>query len=260
MQCLQEWVDSVPEPLRMKRCDGITPFSTDGAYPLIEQFAPIWLQRQRLLLELSYHQLTVNLYRPFISFTSPPPSGSIVEAIVMQCAKHAIMLSRITQHMMAETSLLDGWHEAYYCQWNSAMTLIGFVMAYPDATLVSEARSAINLALSVFDNYGAKFTVARNAAKIVRDLCEKIDFLLKHNQPGNETLSYAKTNSMECSSDLPLRFLVNQLSGSRPMFGNIHSEEEIDVSAFDFNVAMDIDFWNDLNTLWPAMDRLPQLP
>jgi hypothetical protein len=48
------------------------------------------------------------------------------------------------------------------------MTLVGFIMAYPDAILVSEARSTVNLALSVFDNFGAKFTVARNAAK----LCE----------------------------------------------------------------------------------------
>jgi hypothetical protein len=118
MQCLQGWVDSVPEPLRMKRRDGGTPFSTDGTYPMTEQFAPIWLQRQRLLLELSYHHLSVNLYRPLISFTFLPPPGSILEVIVMQCAKHAMMLSKITQHMMAETSLLDGWHEAYYCQWN----------------------------------------------------------------------------------------------------------------------------------------------
>jgi hypothetical protein len=110
------------------------------------------------------------------------------------------MLSKITQRMMAETSLLDGWHEAYYCQWNSAMTLLGFVMAYPDATLVAEARSAIDLALSVFDNFGAKF-IARNAAKIVRDLCEKIDSLLKYKQLRNQTLSYAKANFMECSSD-----------------------------------------------------------
>ena len=254
MQCLQGWVDSVPESLRMKRRDGGTPFSTDGTYPLIEQFAPIWLQRQRLLLELSYHHLSVNLYQPSISFTSLRPSGSMVEAIVMQCAKHAIMLSKITQHMMAETSLLDGWHEAYYCQWNSAMTLIGFVMAYPDATLVAEARSAIDLALSVFDNFGTNFTVARNAAKIVRDLCKKIDSLLKHNQLRNETLSYAKTNVVECCSDLPYNFLVSQLSSSSPMFKSINPEEEIHVSELDFNVATDIDFWNDLNALWPDID------
>jgi hypothetical protein len=156
--------------------------------------------------------------------------------------------------MMAETSLLDGWHEAYYCQWNSAMTLIGFVMAYPDATLVVEARSAIDLTLSVFDNFGTNSTVARNAAKIVRDLCKKIDSLLKPNQLKNETLSYAKTNVVECCSDLTYNFLVSQLSSSSPMFKSINPEEEIHVSELDFNLAMDIDFWNDLNTLWPDIN------
>jgi hypothetical protein len=134
------------------------------------------------------------------------------------------------------------------------MTLIGFVLAYPDASLAAKARSAIDLALLVFDNFGAKFTVARNAAKIVRDLCKKIDSPLKHNQLKDETLSHAKTHFMECSSDLQRDFPIGQLSSSSPMFENINSEEEIDVSEFNFNMAMDIDFWNDLNSLWPNMD------
>jgi hypothetical protein len=41
------------------------------------------------------------------------------------------------------------------------------------------------------------------------------------------------------------------------MFESLNNPEEaIDVSAFDFNVAMDIDFWNDLNALWPNIDCL----
>jgi hypothetical protein len=238
----------------MKRCDDGMPFSTDGTYPQVEQFAPLWLQRQRLLLELSYHHLSVNLYRPLISFTSLPPPGSTVEEILMQCAKHAIMLSKITQHMMAETSLLDGWHEAYYCQWNSAMTLIGLIVAYPTTSFVGEARSAIDLALLVFDNFGAKFTVARNAAKIVRDLCKKIDSVVKHDRLKDKTLSYVKTNLTECSSDLPQDFLTGQLYCSNPMFESIDPAEEIEVSEFDFNMAVDIDFWNDLNALWPNIN------
>jgi hypothetical protein len=156
--------------------------------------------------------------------------------------------------MMAETSLLDGWHEAYHCQWNSVMTLIGFIVAYPNTSFVGEARSAIHLALLVFDNFGAKFTVARNAAKIVRELCKKIDPVVKHDRLKNKTLSYIKTDLMECSSDLPQDFLAGQLYCSNPMFESIDPAEEIDVSEFDFNVAVDIDFWNDLNALWPDIN------
>ncbi|PCG88486.1 Hypothetical protein PENO1_110000 [Penicillium occitanis (nom. inval.)] len=155
--------------------------------------------------------------------------------------------------MMAETSLLDGWHEAYYCQWNSAMTLIGLIVAYPNNSFVGEARSAIDLALLVFDNFGAKFTVARNAAKIVRDLCKKIDPVVKHDWLNDKTSSYVKTNLTECSSNLPQDLPTDQVYCSNPMFES-DPAEEIEVSEFDFNMAVDIDFWNDLNALWPNIN------
>ncbi|PCG91472.1 Transcription factor [Penicillium occitanis (nom. inval.)] len=258
-QRLQRWVDSVPEPLKSKRRKNGTPFSTDGTCPSIEQFAPVWLQRQRLLLELTYHHLSVNLYRPIISFTSRLPPGGLVEEMALRCANHAIMLSKITQQVLAETTILDGWHEAYYCQWNSTMTLIGFVMVYPHTSLAIEARAAIDLALSVFDNFGAKFAIARNAAKIVRDLCEKIDTLRKTNQHQHASTNDFTADLMEATRDLPQDILVDQPFVSNPMFENIYPQEQIDASDFNFfDMAVDIDFWNDLDTLWPENDALSQ--
>ncbi|EEA18743.1 conserved hypothetical protein [Talaromyces marneffei ATCC 18224] len=259
-QRLQQWVDSVPEPLRSKRSNNGTPFSTDGTSPSIEQFAPMWLQRQRLLLELTYHHLCVNLYRPIISFTSRLPPGGVVEEMALRCASHAIMLSKITQQVLAETSILDGWHDAYYCQWNSTMTLIGFVMVYPHTSLAAEARAAIDLALNVFDNFGAKFAIARNAANIVRDLCEKIDSLAKANQVQHVATNEFTTELVEATtSELLQEVLPSQVFVSNPMFENIYPHEQIDVPDFNFfDMAVDVDFWNDLDTLWPETDAVSQ--
>uniref|UniRef100_A0A093VRY3 Putative transcriptional regulatory protein n=1 Tax=Talaromyces marneffei PM1 TaxID=1077442 RepID=A0A093VRY3_TALMA len=253
-------VDSVPEPLRSKRSNNGTPFSTDGTSPSIEQFAPMWLQRQRLLLELTYHHLCVNLYRPIISFTSRLPPGGVVEEMALRCASHAIMLSKITQQVLAETSILDGWHDAYYCQWNSTMTLIGFVMVYPHTSLAAEARAAIDLALNVFDNFGAKFAIARNAANIVRDLCEKIDSLAKANQVQHVATNEFTTELVEATtSELLQEVLPSQVFVSNPMFENIYPHEQIDVPDFNFfDMAVDVDFWNDLDTLWPETDAVSQ--
>lgn len=251
-QRLQQWVNSVPEPLKSKRCNNGTPFSTDGTSISFEQFAPVWLQRQRLLLELTYHHLSVNFYRPIISFVTRLPPGSLVEEMALRCANHAIMLSKITQQVLAETSILDGWHEAYYCQWNSAMTLIGFVIVYPHTSLATEARVAIDLALSVFDNFGAKFAIARNASRIVRDLCEKIDTLARTNQLQHVSTNDFMTDLMEATSDPSHDMLIDQSFVSNPMFENIYPHEQIEVSDFNFfDMAVDIDFWNDLDTLWP---------
>jgi hypothetical protein len=256
IQILQEWTDSLPEALKLKRQNNGNPLSTDGTRLLIEQFAPLWLQRQRVLLEHSYHHLSINLYRPLISFSSKPSPGSRAEEIAMRCASHAIMLSKITQQVLADTSILDGWHEAFHCQWNAAMTLIGFLMVYPDATLTIEARNAIDLAVAVFDNFGAKFAVAANAAKIMRDLCTKVDFLAKHNQSQRDSLNGLQTISMDGSIPQDLSFVSSPSSTLRDWSSYANEPTAPDLSLFD--MAVDVDFWNNLDALWPGADNLSQ--
>ena len=256
IQILQEWSDSLPEALKLKRQNNGNPLSTDGTRLLIEQFAPLWLQRQRVLLEHSYHHLSINLYRPLISFSSKPSPGSRAEEIAMRCASHAIMLSKITQQVLADTSILDGWHEAFHCQWNAAMTLIGFLMVYPDASLTIEARNAIDLAVAVFDNFGAKFAVAANAAKIMRDLCTKVDFLAKHNQSQRDSLNGLQTISMDGSIPQDLSFDSSPSSTLRDWSSYANEPTAPDLSLFD--MAVDVDFWNNLDALWPEADNLSQ--
>lgn len=168
----------------------------------------------------------------------------------MRCASHAIMLSKITQQVLVETSILDGWHEAFHCQWNAAMTLIGFVMVYPDALLAIEARSAIDLAVDVFDNFGTKFSVAANAATITRDLCAKVDFLAKHNQSQRDPLNGDQTISMDDSMGISQGLSFDTSSSS---YTNVLAP---DLSLFD--MAVDVDFWNNLDALWPEADNLFQ--
>lgn len=247
IQILEGWSNTVPESLRLKRQNNGRPLSTDGTRLVFEQFAPLWLQQQRVLLEHSYHHLSINLYRPLISFSSKPSPGSRAEEIAMRCASHAIMLSKITQQVLVETSILDGWHEAFHCQWNAAMTLIGFVIVYTDALLATEARNAVGLAVDVFDNFGAKFSVAANAAKIMRDLCAKVDFLAKHSRSQRDPLNDVQTISMDDSMSIPQGLSFDASSSS---YTNVLAP---DLSLFD--MAVDVDFWNNLDALWPEADN-----
>ncbi|KAL2826872.1 putative Zn(II)2Cys6 transcription factor [Aspergillus cavernicola] len=263
IQALHEWTDNVPSALKLKRQNNGTSLSTDGTRLSIEQFAPLWLQRQRVLLELTYHHLSVNLYRPLISFSAKPPPGSRAEAVAIRCASHAIMLSCITQQVLAESSILDGWHEAFHYQWNAAMTLVAFVVVYPHASLTAQARSAIDLAVTVFDNFGAKFAVAANAAKIVRDLCVKVDLLAKYSQESQSQYDHSQglegipmDDSLNVSQGFDFDNNNNISSIGTPGDGNFDSVQnlmtapELDL----FDMAVDLDFWNSLDTLWPERD------
>jgi hypothetical protein len=245
-QRFHQWVDGVPESLKLKRQNNGQPLSTDLTSILLEPFTPPWLQRQRLLLEHTYHHLSVNLYRPFISFTLKPLAESKAEELAMRCASHAIMLTMITHQALTESALFDGWHEAFFCQWNSVMTLVGFVMLFPSSPLSNQAKHAIQLAILVFDNFGAKFSVAANAAKIVRELSVKIELLANPSDLVSNT------------AIIPQDFEVDSLSSVSvdPVLPSQDLFTSPDFNLFD--MAVDIDFWNSADSLWPDLDNLSQ--
>ncbi|KAF2445271.1 hypothetical protein P171DRAFT_485330 [Karstenula rhodostoma CBS 690.94] len=113
---LQTWAQEVPEILKTERQGDGVAFSTDLSPLAVEQFAPLWLQRQRLLLELLYHNLSMNLHRIFITYpTTPQLADSSGQSHATSAAEHAVSLTNIMHQIMTQTDILAGWHEAF--QW-----------------------------------------------------------------------------------------------------------------------------------------------
>ncbi|KAI2602130.1 fungal-specific transcription factor domain-containing protein [Hypoxylon sp. NC1633] len=179
---IEEWVKDVPSIIKTDRQDNGIPFSTDLSSLEIEQFASPWLQRQRLLLELMYHNLCINLFRPFIRFTPMTTPTPLADKIATDCAAHAITLTRIMHQVVSSTTILTGWHEAFQWQWNAAMTLIGFVVAYPQHPSTPTARNAIDLSIAVFEFFARSLATAASAVVIARDLGAQADVLTEQAQ------------------------------------------------------------------------------
>ena len=179
---LEDWLKDIPGAIKTQRQGNGVPFSTDQSALQIEQFAPLWLQRQRLLLELMYHNLCINLYRPSVSLTSPTAQTSLADGMAMKCAAHAMALTHMMHQVLTSTSILAGWLEAFQWQWNAAMTLVGIVLAYPHDDSTGAARSTIDLSVAVLENFGNSFAVAAGAANILGELCAKVDMLIEKNQ------------------------------------------------------------------------------
>jgi hypothetical protein len=188
---LEEWLKGVPGALKTQRQNDGVPFSTDRSALKIEQFAPLWLQRQRLLLELMYHNLCTNLYRPSISFAPATAQTPLADRMAMKCAAHAMALTHMMHQVLTSTSILAGWHEAFQWQWNAAMALVGFVLAHPHSASTRAARSTIDLSVAVFDLFGNSFAVAAGAANIMSPLCAKVDLLIEQSQ-GKEGVALDK--------------------------------------------------------------------
>lgn len=259
---LDEWVKGVPIALKTKRQNDGQPLSIDGSALEIEKFAPLWVQRQRLLLELTYHNLSLNLYRPFISLVSTPAHGLLVEEMAITCAAHCIVLTKIAHQVLSSTSILDGWHEVFQWQWNAAMTLVGFVLTYPQGLSTPAARSAIDLSVSVFHIFGKSFAVAANAANIVRDLSNKIDLFGEQSQERQRRLdTMLNVTSLGEPNEQPSR-------GDKFSIADINHSVDVDaVSGFYdmdvpgqnfFDQALAVDFWAEFDILWPAVDPVSE--
>ncbi|KAJ3580081.1 hypothetical protein NPX13_g479 [Xylaria arbuscula] len=203
---IEEWVKKVPEPLTTKRLGNGMPFSTDGSSFEIEEFASLWLQRQRLLLELTYHHLSINLNRPFIRFGAWSADTPVADRYATQCAAHAITLTQAMHHVNKSTSILKGWNEAFQWQWNATMSLVGFVFAYPSHPLSPAARNAMDLSITVFESFGGCLAPAQKAVPIIRDLSTQADQLTKQTLGLENSVSSAQEQPLIALGDLRLDF------------------------------------------------------
>lgn len=243
---MDNWASCVPSMLKVKRQNGSAPFSTDCAMLDIEEFAPVWLQRQQIILELMYHNLYINLHRPFVSFSraaTPPPAAT---ESASKAAAHAIALTHIVHQVLPSTTILDGWLEAFQFQWNAAMTLVGFLVAYPDCALKTSAGNALHLSIEIFDIFGNSIPIATSAAIILRDLAMKLDFLDKQGQP----LLPAACDSRAIPEQSMQGSDLTRMDRSF-FFEDKVSQEAIDMASQEiFDMAVDVDLWSDLDILW----------
>ena len=185
LQCIRSWVENVPDSLKTQRRGGGKPFSTDRTTLEVDLVVPQWLQRQRLLLEILYHNLIMNLYRPFICFSSPSSSSTpLADSNSISCVNHAIANTSIIHQILTTMDILDGWHESYQFQWNATLSMIGFIFAYPVRPATPSARRTVNNAIAVFDIFKDNFAVAASATNITRDLASKADIFIDRFRTG----------------------------------------------------------------------------
>lgn len=136
------------------------------------------------------------------------------------------------------------------------MTLVGFVLAYPLHPSTPAARSAIDTSVLIFDIFGEGFGVAVSAAKIVRDLCPRVDFLGEQSrarQASSDTMSTADFGNLD-DEHLTNEYSIADVNSF--MDSGFYDTDGSNPDVF-FNMAVDVDFWADFDMLWPNADTLP---
>lgn len=249
MSCLQSWMHNVPSGLKTERKGVGEPYSTDRSSLDIDPLAPFWLQRQRLLLELLYHNLALNLHRLFIrlppssSSSKPFAEGNIAEGNAISCVNHAIAITRIIHQTITETYILSVWYEVFQWQWNASLFLIGFIMAYPMNSSTPSVRKTLDYAVRVSEAYGENFAMAESAAGVTRVLTAKADVLV------NRFRSSLSTPSLDSFGNIDGLQICNGLDGSRTPGSNEGAMTPVEEP---LSYSMDLAFFIDSSTfdLW----------
>ncbi|KAL1622604.1 hypothetical protein SLS56_008651 [Neofusicoccum ribis] len=268
---LGAWAQQVPNGLKLQRQGKGGSFSTDRSRLEFDFSAPVWLQRQRLVLELRYHNYAMNLYRPFICFS--PTSSSTFTPLsdnnAIACLNHAIAITNIIYQTFMETDLLNGLHCVFKYQQNAVFTAVGYSCAYPISPPTSSARKALATAISVFEQFGAGFAPASNAIHLTRELAAKVDSVINNVRSGFSTSSLSRKSSFATaappSSSSDHQSLASSLStldtavmsSSNPSstLGSPPMMEHVTTTGMDSMATLDpVTTGADLDSLWMSME------
>jgi len=171
LEPLRVWMENLPTGLQMRRKRNGKPFSTDGTPVDLESGLALWLQRNRLCLETFYHKIVTGLYSFFISFSQDRQSSTpLTKDCAVSCVNHAIAMTGIIHQVLIESDIINGWYDAYYLQWDATLSMLGFMFAHPSDPLTLAASRMLEVAISIFDILGTKFSPATRAADLTREM------------------------------------------------------------------------------------------
>ncbi|KAL2820845.1 fungal-specific transcription factor domain-containing protein [Aspergillus cavernicola] len=171
MTTINDWIQAVPQSLRVTRRGEGEALSTDRAPLSLDMYNPLWLQRQQLLLELLYHHLQISTLRSFLRF--PPVTASLTplaDSHSISCVNHAMAITSILSQVLCETDLLRGWLPVFQYQWDAILCTLGFVLANPICPPTPSARKSLKTAICTLELIGNYFPAARNAAQVVCEI------------------------------------------------------------------------------------------
>ncbi|RGP81510.1 transcription factor [Fusarium longipes] len=150
------WVEELPESLKTPRVQGV-PFSVDRSTLDLSQTIPLWLQMQRLVLELDYHSLVIMLTRTFNSFLPTPALGTFnSDNHCITSVNSGIMMTLMLHQLLSGSEILAGLFQVVGWQRIATFALAGFACGYPICPLSPTARKILPQAVRVFEMSGSR--------------------------------------------------------------------------------------------------------
>ncbi|KAI7482014.1 hypothetical protein KC351_g6034 [Hortaea werneckii] len=261
---IHQWVERVPDALKTPRAGSSRPFSTARSALDLGESTPSWLQRQRVMLELSYHTFLMLLHRPMIRF----PTGTMGRIPVSSehsvwSLNHAVMTTNIIHQVLTESDVLGFVQDATAFQWDAVVTMLAFALGHPFCPHTPSAHGALRKAITSFETLGTSNCVsALQRAESTRAVMASIESISSDLSTGSSTASslVTPTGSKDTSLQIDVvpHAVASAVSGNAERFGtpavSFPSESAMDMSNFDLLNGLDYILTDqDLDTSFMAM-------
>ena len=183
---LEHWRTELPSELlnpRRELQNNPTESMSTAESPLVFGFGvPPWLHRQRVLLEVHYHNAYIMLQRPFICFPRDLNLGQIHQPQTDQhtrsALQHAIVMAVIIHGVCSNTDALLGCPEVLQPLWNATVTIFAFILANPLCQRSPGARRIVAKVSTVFEAFANNDPLAARANEATRVLSSRLDEIL----------------------------------------------------------------------------------
>ena len=146
---------------------------------VLEPGVPTTLHRQRVLLEVHYHNAYIMVQRPFICFPRDLSLGHFHQPQTDQhtrsALQHAVVMATIIHDVCSNSDALFGWPEILQPLWNATATIFAFILANPLCGRSPGARYTITKVLTVFEAFATTDSLAARAKEITRTLSSRLD-------------------------------------------------------------------------------------
>ncbi|KAH8698120.1 fungal-specific transcription factor domain-containing protein [Phaeosphaeriaceae sp. PMI808] len=213
---MQDWVRAVPKSLKVRRQGDSEPLSTDRVSLNLDSASPIWLQRQQLLLELTYHDFQLSIYRPFLRITLKSSSFQPrTDRMGLNALFHALAITNILQ-ALSGTEILRGWLPLLRLQWNAALCILCFIIGNPICPFTAAARKGLQTAIQTLEIMGNYYPAAHGAVSIARHLMSLGEALTAEYRRGIDPRGFQRTPSEQ---SWPQGQHVSSSSSELPLFG-----------------------------------------
>ncbi|KAK2591578.1 hypothetical protein QQS21_010729 [Conoideocrella luteorostrata] len=226
MKEVDAWARDVPTGYFAPRREG-EPFSTEPSTLDLDPNPNILVhfQRQRILLELQYHQLCMTSYQSFICFASPVNvSTPLSDSRAIAALNHAITLTTIVHQVVTTSDVLNGVYYIFRWLKNALFVMIGYAYAFSSSSHKETALKAVETAIVVVNLYIGTLPEARATANIARTLADNLGTMMSDVYTGENWSSWSWLAPSVSTAALPANVAVTPAAASQSIQTSPFSE------------------------------------